>query len=207
MGYFKLRNKYMISEKYLMEKYVLNKKRKTKYDYGSVLVKVNDSYVKHLRYLQSIFRASDLTKLGIEKNHHITVLYGLKNTNPSEIKNVLLKLKQKSFTVNITGVDMFNNETDVIYLKCQSPILHTVRNHFEVIPHIKTHSNYTPHITLAYLKPGSGKFYLETLKKVFKPGIINIDYVYVSDKNSNEMRFRLSNGVNLGSNSDNKLNV
>lgn len=199
----------MISEKVLMEKYVLNKtkkKRKTRFEYSSVLVKVNDPYVKHIRYLQSAFRSTDLTKLGAEKNLHITVLFGIHKTNSTDIKNVLLKLKQKSFTVNITDVGLFENEMDVIHLKCKSPSLHTLRKHFEELPHIKNHT-YIPHITLAYLKPGTGKFYLETLKKVFKPGIINIDYVYVSDKNSNEMRFKLTNGLNLGLNPDNKLNV
>src|SRR5690606_14932626 len=57
--------------------------------------------------------------------------------------------------------DVFRSlEHDVLVVKVDSPKLHELRDKLATLDHVDTWSEYRPHVTVAYLKPGAAKAYL-----------------------------------------------
>jgi 2'-5' RNA ligase len=178
-----------ISKKFLLEKMMLLESR---FDYATFQINIDDPYIKHIKYLQKFIKKEDLDKFGIENKTHITVLYGVKRDMKSEVKDAFFNLKMKPFYVDVKELHVFKNETDALVLRCESEELIKLRQYFEErFPFKKTHRDYIPHITLAYLKSGKGESYKELLKDKFKNGKILVKYVYYSNKNGKTSRFRL----------------
>lgn len=103
------------------------------------------------KYLADITEDNGDIVNGIQIYLHSTVLYGLENNvNLDELKPFLSKYRGTNLIIN--GIDHFENEENVCVLKVESGIaeLHyAISRHFDVN---LTHSDYKPHITLAYLK-------------------------------------------------------
>ncbi len=93
---------------------------------------------------------------GRELDHHITALYGLKTTNPEDVRKVLAGEPPIKVTFGETSV-FKNDEGDVLKLDIDSPDLHRLNAKLAELPNSNTFPTYKPHATLAYLKPGYGK--------------------------------------------------
>lgn len=99
---------------------------------------------------------------GRETDSHITVLYGLETRNPDDV----IELLQGSgpVTVEFGEVSLFENEKyDVLKVSVVSPDLHKLnkllRDQLEWENDYG--DSYLPHVTIAYLKTGEGKKYVE----------------------------------------------
>ena len=176
------------SREFVLERVLLE----SRFKYSNMQINIEDPYVKHIKYLQHFFKQEHLAKDGIEKQHHITLLFGIKSNSKNLIKDSFFEVKTPPFFINVESIEVFRNETDVVVLKCSSPELIELRKHFEErLPFKRTHKDYKPHITLAYVKSGLGDKYKEFLDKKFVKGKIKVNHIYFSNQNGQTIRYKL----------------
>ena len=97
---------------------------------------------------------------GSEDNPHISILYGLLDSEPDSVKESLERVKGK-ITAKLGKVSLFENDKfDVIKVDVTSPSLHKLRELFDSLKHESKFPDYEPHVTLAYVKKGLGDKYV-----------------------------------------------
>lgn len=100
---------------------------------------------------------------GLEKEVHTTVMYGIDpRYRPEEVYNSIGLME---ISLKLKGLSLFENEKfDVLKFDVASKDLHDLHN--EVSENINCPGNkypkYHPHVTVSYLKPGTGKYYIKT---------------------------------------------
>ncbi len=117
---------------------------------------------EHIRKIQSQIDPDDVWDEepghGLETHYHITVLYGIHSNIPSEVYD---KLDLQPVEFKLTGISMFENEKyDVLKFAVKSNDLHKLNTHCkDNIAYTSSYPTYIPHLTIAYLKPGTAKKY------------------------------------------------
>jgi hypothetical protein len=102
---------------------------------------------------------AELAEMGREDDAHITVKYGLKSDNVEEIRDVLADAGPIQVTLGPLAV-FSRPEHDVLYASVDSPTLHTLNSRIDATVETEpSEFDYTPHATIAYLKPGEGAKY------------------------------------------------
>ena len=94
---------------------------------------------------------------GREDEIHVTVLYGLKDEQPNQVKEILEKQKQIKFKLGKISLFDTNEEYDVVKIEVESPGLHKLHKLLKALPHQDSHPKYNPHVTIAYVKKGKAK--------------------------------------------------
>lgn len=109
---------------------------------------------------------------GVESKPHVTVLYGFDDeVNGDEvIKSVKEVIDIDEIEVETNKISIFENDKfDVVKLDINSEKLHELNEKLsEEFPNKKTFPVYHPHMTIAYVKPGTGKKYVKEFKKNIK---------------------------------------
>ena len=111
--------------------------------------------------------------LGIEEplqtEPHTTVLYGfdMDDFNWDEFHEFTNNKKNLPYTLHVNNISCFDNPNyDVLKFDVVSPELHDLNEEVKTaFKHTSTFPNYKPHITIAYLKKGTGKKYIKELNK------------------------------------------
>lgn len=101
---------------------------------------------------------------GIEKEPHVTILYGFHDEVSAEDTFKLFKenMPIKPIDIGVKGISIFENpKFDVVKFDVNSPELTKLNNVMKSLPHTDTFKEYHPHITIAYVKPGEGKKYVK----------------------------------------------
>ncbi len=108
---------------------------------------------------------SNQAKTPIEQHHHITLHVFLPSRPTPELSSKIAAMA--AFKLDLEGAGCFENkDQDVLYIK-------VVMNdsllalHKLLVAEYKVawpHPEYKPHVTIAFLKPGKGKAYVEALK-------------------------------------------
>lgn len=129
---------------------------------------------------------------GIEEDPHVTALYGFHDeVTVDEVKDIVKKVLQKPTTVKVTGISTFSSEDkpfDVVKFDIESKELSRLNKKLQKLPNTNTFPEYNPHMTIAYVKKGTGEKY----KKVFeKPVLITGDKMVFLDKDKNETTWTL----------------
>lgn len=110
--------------------------------------------------LQGKIKPEDLSTNGRELSPHITVKYGIKSDDIDELRKVLAGVSP--IRAKLGSVSLFKNpEHDVLKIDVDSRDLHKV--HQLINEHFENEDiwpEYKPHATIAYLKPGAGRKYL-----------------------------------------------
>ncbi len=160
--------------------------------------------------LKAVFSETDLKDTGIELDSHITLLYAQgreidKNDLLDSIKEILgdggyydflskLSNPREYKISDIFDLGSFENDSDYVVLKMKnscsiyedlSKINRGLRLKYDVATDF---DDYTPHLTLAELQPGTAEKYLksETLLKVLEDSVVNYEDIMVSYGLSNE---------------------
>lgn len=90
---------------------------------------------------------------------HITVRWGFYTQDVNDIRRVLGSTKPFS-VVQFTGPQIFAlPDSDVLVCRVISPQLDRLYHTLGRVPCETTHPDYNPHVTVAYLRRGHGKFY------------------------------------------------
>jgi hypothetical protein len=112
---------------------------------------------------------------GRETEQHVTVLYGILDSTPSEALIQIVE-NTKPFLIEFGGVSIFETEKyDVVKLDIISEELHNL--HLEIrrsCPNDNKFPDYKPHCTIAYLQKGKGKKYAG--QDVFKTAQVPRDF-------------------------------
>lgn len=125
-----------------------------------------------------IYKA-DEKRFGIQNNPHITLLFGLhKDVTPEMVKDAIKGLNT-NLNITIKGIGIFQNEEfDVV--KFNIILTDELKNINEALcqlPHTNDYDEYSPHVTIAYVKKGTGKKYI---KKDYTYTVKNVDKIIYS---------------------------
>lgn len=165
------------------------------YSYGCVMVEVP---VKNWEALTQIIDIDDIyeekgdSAYGIQKNPHLTLLYGLhENVTNEQVKKVFDDFDE-NINIEIEGVDIFENpKFDVVKFNIKKT--NTLQNLFDKLselPNSNEYPDYKPHITIAYVKSGTGKKYVNPN---YKHKVSNVDEITYSKPNDDKFKFNLNN--------------
>jgi len=130
-----------------------------------------------------------LTGDGRENNIHATIKYGLHTIDYTAIRNLFVN--HKPIKIVLGKISLFTpDDHDVIKIDVESPGLHTMH---EMITNIMettdSHPVYHPHITIAYVKKGSGALF-DGLQD-FEGTKIQLDSILFSGKDNRRTIFKL----------------
>lgn len=128
----------------------------TQYDFPD---KVAD---KVLRWSKKNVPDNILGEDGREDEIHVTVLYGLFTTDPSEVVEIIKKHKIKSFDVRLSLITAFlNGDQDVLKIDVESNGLHNLHKLLRAeLKNDNKYPEYRPHVTIAYLKKGESEKFI-----------------------------------------------
>jgi 2'-5' RNA ligase len=162
------------------QKFIETKHRGSVYEYGCVMIYLdipNWNEIISMIDPEDIYHPEDQTK-GLETNPHVTILYGLHNTvTDSDVKSLVNQIDINKINLKIAGIGVFENKDfDVVKFNVDSRYLHQINSMFRKLPHTSEYPDYNPHITIAYVKPGSGKKYKQDSYEYQLPKIRNIVY-------------------------------
>jgi hypothetical protein len=178
----------------MMKKYLeFIKEAKSRYEYGCVMVDFNFENWSEL--LESI-DSDDIYKVegknyGLQPRPHLTLLYGTHDTvTDEEILNCFEGFTEDDFKVQLDGVSIFeNSDFDVVKLGVVlTPKLKEINKRLSELPNSNIFPEYNPHITLAYVKKGLGKKYVNP---DYKYEIKNISKIVYTRPDNTELNIEL----------------
>lgn len=126
-------------------------------EYGCVMLEVPEAIAETIRLEQQKIPTGHLVNDGLEDFLHVTLLYGIVGASIEEVVKAVRLIDQVDVIFGATSA--FDNEdSSVLKIDIDSPALH--RQHARLssaLPYLQTHPEYLPHVTLAYMQPGSGR--------------------------------------------------
>lgn len=129
-----------------------------KYPYGCAMLYFN---FPEMKTFHEKIDSEDLAGEGLETEPHVTILYGLHSDEIKDDDVIHICMKGVS-SVLLHNVSCFENkEYDVLKFDVRSDFLHDTNEKLSKLPHTTDFPNYHPHCTIAYLKSGKGKKYME----------------------------------------------
>ena len=145
----------------------LLKEEKQTYDYGCAMLYFNFPQMEKIHTMivpEDIYTEEGDRSYGLEDEPHTTLLFGLhEGVSNQDIKNVLDKFEFGPCIIH--NVSSFNNEKyDVLKFDVKGDNLHEANEELKKYPYTSNFPNYHPHMTIAYLKPGTAKKYIEKLQ-------------------------------------------
>lgn len=137
-----------------------------KYEYGSVMLCFDFPQLKIIHNLikpEDIYNDPTLDAGGLEKESHVTLLYGLhNNVSDEQVKGVIEKIIFGP--CKITNLSLFRtNEYDILKYDVNGNGIYESNTELKKFPHTTDFPDYHPHLTVAYLKPNTGKKYSKSL--------------------------------------------
>lgn len=161
-------------DEWLVESNLVLNEDKGVHDYGCAMIFFDFPEIKDIH--TKIDEADIYTKddsdraFGLEKDSHVTLLYGL---HSKEIEDkTIIGICESEIISNLIlyNVSTFENEDydvlkfDVRYPTKGGSFLHKINNKLTKLPHTNGFPDYHPHSTIAYVKSGTGKKYVEYFK-------------------------------------------
>jgi hypothetical protein len=153
---------------------------KSRYEYCSTQFNCSEALADILRSWCALYiPEADLSGNGLDKKPHITVRYGIESATPEEVANLVSGFGPVE--VQLGPVSVFRSDDyDVVKLDVESTGLRRLNRLLGRLPHTDTYANYSPHLTLAYVKSGSGGDYLGMQPYA---GQVTFDTLILSDRN------------------------
>lgn len=140
--------------------------KKTTYSYGCAMLYFDFPEMEDLHQQiekDDVFVDPDDATFGLETEPHCTLLYGLhENVTLDTIEEIITNFE---FGVcSIEEASLFENDKfDVLKFDVKGSGLHNCNKALSELPHTTDYPDYHPHMTVAYLKKGTGKRYINIL--------------------------------------------
>ena len=154
-----------------IESVQLNEKAGDSYSKGCVMAYLDD-LKPEIERLQSKIEADELYEeeddksYGLEDEPHVTVLYGIHSdeVDDEEVLDLIENMNWKQ-PIKIGKPSLFENEKyDVLKLEANADWLNKANKELcENLPYSSDFPDYNAHVTIAYLRPGTGKKVVERL--------------------------------------------
>ena len=154
--------------KYLRRLY----ENKKKHEYGCAMLYIKMPFLQVLHEIideQDLYIENDTNSHGLEDEPHITLLYGLHDSNSaSEILEMCYDFLFSVKELDLFNVSSFDNDKfDVLKFDVKgAQNLHIVNKELVKFPHTNKFPEYHPHCTIAYLKPRKAKKYIKLLSRI-----------------------------------------
>ncbi len=126
---------------------------------------------------------------GIQENPHVTILYGLHDdVTEDEVRSVFDNF-DGDINIEINGVDIFENKDfDVVKFNVvPDGALQYLHDELSKFPNSNQFPDYKPHITIAYVKKGTGKKYV---KPDYKYEVKNVNHITYSMPSGQKIKFK-----------------
>lgn len=143
----------------------ISEKKGDSYNKGCVMAYLDNLYpqIKDLQNKipeENIYIEEDDRSFGLEDEPHVTLLYGIHSDEVSDndVMNVVKEMNWKQ-AIKVGNLGLFENEKyDVLKLEANAEWLKEANKTLcEKLPYSTDFPDYNPHLTIAYLKPGTGK--------------------------------------------------
>ena len=133
------------------------------HQYSSTQFNLTGDLAFQVRELGYRIAFDDLAEDGREENPHITVKFGLHTNDAEEVRTAMAD--KSPVAVQFGPASYFaSDEYDVVKIDVIGKGLRELNAAIaEALPNTETHPEYTPHVTIAYVKPGLGEKYAATL--------------------------------------------
>lgn len=127
---------------------------------------------------------------GIQKNPHVTILYGLHDNVTEEMVKSVLDNYHGEIDIEIDGIGVFEKaDFDVVKFNVNPDgALQHLFNELSKLPNSNEYPDYKPHITIAYVKKGYGRKYI---KPDYKYRVENVDKICYSMANGKKIYFEI----------------
>lgn len=175
-----------------------------KFDYGSTQLdltgQVAEDVTEFAKSLPENILVKEEADGGRETEPHITVLYGLDTTNEAQVRGLVQEAKP--IEVELGEVSQFdtNEKYDVLKVDVVSDQLSELNAKLDKVLATpgKTFDEYQPHVTIAYVKKGSGQKYVGDTR--FKGQKITLNNLTFSSKDGRRVNIPL-----LGKTAENEV--
>ena len=143
-----------------------------KHEYGCVMLGLDCPEWKEVTGMihpDDVYHHPTDDSYGLEDNPHVTLLFGLhSDVDDKQVEDVINKFKGQNLSLDILGVDSFTNKDfDVVKFKVNpTPELKAINQELSKLPNSNQYPDYSPHITVGYVKPGMAQKYLDPNKKL-----------------------------------------
>lgn len=163
----------------------LNERAAEKLEYGCLMMGAN---IPDWNKKISIVKEEDLyvedNDYGYEKEPHVTIMYGLHDDEIQKDEFYKALKNLDSIQCTITHVGIFKTDRyDVVKFDVPlTPELKAYNFYFQKFyPNTPQYDDYKPHMTIAYVKSGEGKKYIQNIKP-FKVTFNTVFYSYKNNK-------------------------
>lgn len=166
------------------------------YSYGIAMATFNfPNWKEVLDEIDESDLANGDDQKGLEEDPHVTILYGLhKDVDMKEVKKVFENIK--TINAKVLDVSLFENDDfDVVKFGVESNELIILNEWLKhSFDYTSNYPDYHAHATVAYVKPGEGKKYVDKLtEKYLKDGEMDVklNEVILSDTDNKETKIKL----------------
>jgi len=133
---------------------------KRKKEYSSTQLDLDAPMAELVRRLTTRIPNEYLAEKGVEDKPHITVLYGLHDNYPDDAAEIIGEFPGP-IKVKLGSLSIFKkDEYDVLKIDVISPELHALNKALKSLHYTSDFPDYKPHLTLAYLQPGTGERFI-----------------------------------------------
>lgn len=173
-----------------MLKEAIDKKR----SYSCLMVKMPVDISEAISEFQKQIDPKDIYSkevFGLEKESHVTVLYGFHSQSLFPVKKVIDKQYGKDTISGSLGkVSLFENtEYDVLKFEVESEDLQELNKICKTLPYTSDYPDYHPHCTISYIKKGTCK---DLVGKTIKNNTFSTSELFFSNKDSVKTNFSLA---------------
>jgi 2'-5' RNA ligase len=171
-----------------------------KHDFGCVMLHFKFPEMNKIQDMidpKDIYEDSSDSSFGLETESHVTLLYGLhKGVSEKDVTNALSGITFN--TCKLYNPSIFENDKydvlkfDVGYTTRGESFLSKANKALKAFPYTSDFPDYHPHMTVAYIKPGKGKKYVDILKKNVDDITMTPDYAKYSKTDGAEVKFKIS---------------
>lgn len=140
-----------------------------KHEYGCVMIYYSFPEMSDIHSQikdEDVFRGSedDDREYGLETEPHCTLLFGLhEEVTLQQVEDIVSEYTY--YTAQLKNASLFENaQYDVLKFEVSADNIHQANKDLKTLPFTTEYPDYNPHLTIGYLKSGTGKKYTKVLK-------------------------------------------